>query len=216
MISAYFNITVIAEWCTFFAALLLLDRKTGAWRMFTPLLLLTVAVETAGWYMIYILKSSNNTPLFNLLMILNMTYFIWLPAQSELLQKNKKAIYAVLGAFLLFSLVNLCRIQGFSDYNFYTEIAGDLALLIICCVFYYNILREEKMRNLFRYEYFWLAAGLLFNAIGSIVLYIFIHSLMAYFKETRINVYGYLNYGVNLLFYTSLIIAFICRRKNTK
>lgn len=212
----YFNITVIAEWCTLFGAILMLNKSTGRWRFFIPLLLITVAVETAGWYMIYILDKKNNSFLFNILMIINLSFFIWILSMTELLYQQRKVFYKIIFCFFACALINLFFIQGPWVYNFYTEIAGDLIILIECCYFFYLIMAEEKFRDLFRYEYFWLATGLIFTSFGSIVLYIFLDTLQAYYYKTNLNIYGYINYGVNLLFYTSLIIAFLCRRKNTK
>jgi hypothetical protein len=216
MISTYFNITVTAEWVTFFGSLLLLNKKTGKWRLFILLLFLSICAETAGWYMTYILKKTNNALPFNLLVIITMVFFNWILAESEVLQKIKKAVHISVFFFTAFAVINLLFIQGYFRYNYYTEIAGDFILLVVCCLFFYNILAEENFRDLFRYEYFWLAAGLIFTAMVGIVLYIFPEALQAYYKKTHINVYGYINYGINLLLYTSLIIAFVCRRKNMK
>ena len=216
MLTTYLNITVIAEWCTLIAAIILLNKKTRIWQLFIPLLLLTVVTETIGWYQSYVLKKPNNSMPYNFLMIISIFFFAYLLLAVEPMQKIKKAGYIILIFFIGFSLVNLFFLQGLWLYNSYSETIGDIILATISCYFLYTILREEFFRGLFQYEYFWLSTGLLFSSLGSVLLYIFLDSLQSYYTKTKINVYGCINYGVNVLLYTNLIIAFICRRRNTK
>jgi len=118
--------------------------------------------------------------------------------------------------FMGFGLCNLIFIQGFWKYNTITDVLSSIILAIISCYFFITVLKEEAFRNLFTYEYFWFANGILFYSLGSVVLYIFLDYLGDFYKETKINVYGYINYGLNVLFYGSLVIAFVCRQRNTK
>ena len=50
--------------------------------------------------------------------------------------------------------------------------------------------------------------------MGSAVLNVFLTELQAYADKTHINVYGYINYSVNILFCTCLIIAFYMSTDN--
>jgi len=120
------------------------------------------------------------------------------------------------GIFLVLGLANLFWGQGFWIYNYYSESAGDLILAFICCAFFLRSLRADTYHNFFSNEYFWLANGLLFSSMGSSLLYLFLEELGAYYQETRIDVYGPVNSLLNVIFYVSLIIAFICRWKTTR
>lgn len=106
--------------------------------------------------------------------------------------------------------------QGFRIYNSYSEGLGDLLIAIISCVFLFTLLKEETYRNLFAYEYFWFANGLLFSSLGNALLYFFLNDLSEYEKKTGVAIYDYINYVINIILYSSLIIAFICRRKTTR
>ena len=214
MLETYFNITVIAEWCTFIAAFILLNKRTDKWRLFIPLLFLILCVETIGWYQSNITKIQGNSTPFNFLMIISISFFLWLMAQAKPMVSLKKYFYGVIFSFIVFALVNLLLFQKLAIYNSISEVAGDILLAFFSGYLIYGLIKDEtNERSLFAQEYFWLAAGILFSAMGSAVLYTFLDELLAYYKETKINVYGYINYTVNLLLYVCLIIAFICRRK---
>lgn len=216
MLSNYFNITVIAEWLVFFAAIFLLNRDTGKWRLFIILLFLTLCAESTGWYISNILKKSNNSTVFNFLLIINISFFGWMLTKAEPFKKAKLTITIAIVAFILIAIANLFFIQGLWIYNSYTEMIGDVMLAIICCYFFYVMINETNFRDLLKYEYFWLSTGVLFSSLGGIILYMFLNLLQTYKKQTGINVYGYINYAINLLLYGSLIVAFICRRMITK
>ncbi len=216
MLDGYFNVTIVAEWLAFIASFILLDRKTGIWRLFKVFLFLTLCTETIGWYMNFILKKFNNTLPFNLLLIISISFFISVFSSANPLKKERRKIGFLNAAFLLFALFNLIFLQGLWTYNSYTETFGDQILIILSFSFFYLILRDDEPINLFRYEYFWLANGVLLYALGSVVLYIFSDALYQYYMQTCLPVYDYISYSLNSIFYGSLIVAFLWRHKTTR
>jgi hypothetical protein len=209
----YFNITVIAEWCAFSAAMVLLDKKTGKWRLFILWLFLGLATETIGWYLHNFRNKDPNALPFNILMILRSLFFMWLFSESK---KFYDLIKVFISVFSVFALINLFFFQGYWQYNSYSESLGDIMVVILCCYFIFSLVTQTEYVNLLRYEYFWIAIGLLFYSMGSAFLYNFYKLLAVYRKHTGINVGLYLNYALNVLLSFSLIIAFICRRKATR
>jgi len=216
MLSTYFNITVIAEWCTFTAAILLLDKKTKVWRLFILLFILIIATETTGWYLRTQMHQLNNALPFNLLMIVSTTFFIWFFTKTKYLFKIKQTLVYTGWIFALFAIINLFFFQGFTDYNAYSETLGDIMLSLICCYFLFTLLKDQEYINLLGYDYFWIATGILFYSMGSALLYQFSGVLREYYLESKFDIGTYINYGLNLILYTSLIIAFICRWKVTR
>jgi hypothetical protein len=216
MWAKYFNITVIAEWCTFIAAILLLNKKTKVWRLFILLLFLVICAETTGWYLSIQLHIYGNALPFNILMIVTDTFLIWFFTNTNFLQKIKSQLYYAALFFAIFSIVNLFFFQGLWKYNSYSETLGDIMLSVICCYFLYTLLTNKEYVNLSQLDFFWLATGLLFYSLGSAILYQFSNLLERFFIETKIDIGTYINYGLNLIFDTGLIIAFICRWKTTR
>jgi uncharacterized membrane protein YfcA len=216
MLSSLFNITFIAESCALIAAFVLLNKKTTIWRLFKALLFITLFVEAVGWYLAYIIRISNNNWIFNILLLISSSFTIWMLTNADTLKKERNILMGGVVFFIAFGLCNLFFFQGLWKYNGFTEIIGDLIISIYSCYFFYKALAENIYRDLFQYEYFWIAIGLMVSSIGSAILYIFLDSLTAFYRHTHINIYGYINYILNIILYGSLIIAFICRNRNTR
>ena len=215
-ILTYFHVTNIAELCALAAAALLLGRRAAVWRLFIPLIFLSICMEIAGWYLNTFLHMRYNALPFNILMLINISFYILFFTTTSVFSSYRKWIITSAFVFLVLGLANLFWGQGFWIYNSYSESAGDLILSFICCAFFLKSLRADTYHNFFSNEYFWLANGLLFSSMGSALLYLFLEELSAYYQETRIDVYGPVNSLLNVIFYVSLIIAFICRWKTTR
>jgi len=212
----YFHVTNIAELCAFAAALLLLNKHTGIWRLFIPMILLTICTEVSGWYLNTFLHMRYNALPFNILMLVNVSFFILFFTTAGVFRGYRKWMIAAAAVFVTLGVLNLLCWQGLWIYNYYSEAAGDLVMAFICCTFFLKSLRADTYHDFFRDPYFWLANGLLFAAMGNALLYLFLDELGAYYQATKVDVYGPMNSLLNVIFYVSLIIAFICRWKTTR
>lgn len=213
--AGYFNIITVVEWISLFAAIYLLDKRTGAWRLFIPFLLVSILTEIAGWYMRVHMGVKNGLP-FNLLLLLRILFFIYILTRAEMLVRVKKKLFVFAFVFIAGGLLNLFFYQGLHRYNSFTESMGDIVLAITCCYLLYLLVQDEQQLNLMKQEYFWLANGLIFYLLGSALLFNFSYLLLAYYKRTGINLGTYINSSLNLVLHTNLIIAFICRRKTSR
>lgn len=213
VVNSYLNITLITEWITFLAAIALLNKHTGQWRWFIALLALIVITEATGWYLSYVLHKPNNALPFNILVIIMDCFLLWQLSIAGQLIKLKKAFYISIVVLIIFGLVNLFFLQGWNTYNYATEVLADILLAIGSGYLIFALIRDDDSEmNLFSEPWFWLSIGILFNVTGSFLLYMFLNELQAYYYSTKIDVFGYINYTVNILFYGCLIIAFVCRR----
>lgn len=215
MLSNYLNITVIAEWCSFIAAIFFLDKKTKIWQLFIVLLFLVLIAETTGWYLYSHLHRPNAWP-FNLLMLSSNVFFIWFFSRSVLLKKITRFLTGINILFIVFGTLNLLFFQRFWVYNSYSETFADVVLVIISCYFYYSAVTSKDYINLVSYDYFWFTTGIFFSALGSALLYQFSYLLRQFYTATKIDIGTYINYGINLILYSSLITAFICRWRTTR
>lgn len=216
MLNGYFNVTVVEEWITFFAALLLLDKRTGVWRLFKILFAFILIAETTGWHLRTQGHQHENAIPFNVLMLLTDSFLIWFFAITKWFEKERKILFVSIAAFLMFWIVNILFFQGMWDYNFYSETFVDIILFIICSLFYYKLLQSDEHVNLFKLDYFWLATGVLFSSLGSALLYQFSALFNEYYNNTKIDLGTYINYGLNSILYVCIVISFICRRKATR
>jgi hypothetical protein len=211
-----FNTPVMAEWCAFIAAILLLRKRATIWQLFIPFLFITICAETTGWFIAFILKKRGNSWVFNINLLISVCFSLWMLSNAAPLQKIKNNLYAAIVIFIAFAIVNWIFFQGLFIYDTITEVVGDIIFIITSCYFFYAVLNEETYRNLFRYEYFWFANGLLFYALGGVVLFLFFWYIKTFGRLSQFFVYGYINDALNVLLYGSFITAFICRKMNTK
>jgi len=216
MLSGYFNITIIEEWITFIAALILLNRRTAIWQLFKILMAVILIAETTGWYLRTHGHRHENAIPFNLLMLVTDAFLIWFFARTKWFEKERKMLSISIALFFAFWLINLIFFQGQWIYNYFSERLADILLSEIFGLFFYKLLRSDEYVNLLGLDYFWLATGVLFSSLGSALLYQFSALLNQYNVNTGIDIGTYINFGLNTLLYLSLVISFICRRKATR
>jgi len=213
---SFFHLTNIAELCALFAGIWLLRRDRSSWLLFIPQLLLTILVELTGWYLNTYMHIRQNALPFNILMLITISFYMWFFRQETLFAANRLQLACVAIFFLLGGLANLLFGQGLWKYNYFSESAGDLVLATICCLFFYRHLKTETYRDFFTDAWFWLVNGLLLSSMGSAILYMFVDELGEYYKHTHIDLYDNINNILNIIFYSSLTVAFICRHRVTK
>ena len=213
-----FNTVVSAEYITFVAALFLLSpKRIGIWRLFIPLLFICILAETTGWYQNYFLGINDNALVFNLNYILNTCFTLWMISTAAPLKRFAKRLRLSILLFLAFAFINMFFFQGTKGYDSSTEVFGDIMCIIASCIFFYSALSENEYRNLFRYEYFWFVNGVLFYSLGGFVLYLYYVYLKSMgTMSLGASLFKPVNNILNLLLYSSYIIAFICRNRNTK
>jgi len=224
MLSSLFTTSIISEWFCFFAAIFLLNKKTGIWRLFIPFLALTLIVETSGWYIRYVLGLQqnywvfgikNNHWIFTGRSFISSPFFIFMLLQAKQLAAFKKLGRTLTVIFYAFAIANILFIQKVTKYDSYTEELGCLICVYLCCRLFFNTISDADSNNLLAYEYFWFANGLLFYSLGSATIYLLFDTLS--YENAMNNVHLFTNIIdiLNPLLYGSLIIAFICRRKNS-
>jgi hypothetical protein len=215
MLKSIFGTTVISECISLLAAIIILNRKTKFWLLFIPFLVVTALVDIAGSYMRFVLQQNNFSYLYNILLIMTISFYLLFYTMSAVMEKKRRVLLFLFLIFNLYAVGNLFFFQGFFNYNYYTEVFGDIIIVFSLGFFYYRLLTEEISRLIHRDAFFWLSSGLLLFSLGSIVLYLFRPVIKKYYLTTHINLGGTINDVLNVMLYLSFIIAFICQR-NTK
>jgi uncharacterized membrane protein YfcA len=205
-LAALFDPSYIAECCALIAAIFLLRKGARKWQLFISFLLFTVIIETLGWYINDVIDEGDKYLwVYNLYFLVSAPFYLMIFSDDELLKPYKRQ----------FNL-NMFFGQGPGTLNYYTHVLEDILLAMVCCYLLYKNLKAEKPVDLFSYDYFWLANGLLFYSLGNITMYLFYKFLKGYYEQTHIPVGLYIINVLNVLLYGSLIVAFVCRRKNMK
>ena len=152
--------------------------------------------------------------LYNIYLLLFFSFFIYY--FSELLMRNslKKTIKKVLFLFVIIGVVNLIYDNLlFKDRSLYIVIVGSIFLLITIIVFYFNLLKSDKILNLKKYLPIYVSLAVLVFSLCIPPLEIFGH----YFNPEN-NIYIKLRTSillfVNIIMYSSFIIGFLVCAKN--
>ena len=114
MLQTYFNITVAAEWVAFIAALLLLNKSTGNWRLFIPWLFFVLCIETIGWYKTNVLHIRGNSLPFNINIIVSDVFLLWFLTTSPQIYGKRQYFYRAIAAFVVFAVLNLLFLKNSS------------------------------------------------------------------------------------------------------
>lgn len=216
-LAALFDPSYIAECCALIAAIFLLRKGARKWQLFISFLLFTVIIETLGWYFNDVMETgAKYLWIYNLYFLVSAPFYLVIFSNDALLKPYKRRFNLTIWIFLGLALVNMFLGQGPTTVNYYTHVLEDILLAMVCCYLLYKNLKAEKPVDLFHYDYFWLANGLLFYSLGNITMYLFYKFLKGYYEQTHIPVGLYIINVLNVLLYGSLIAAFICRRKNMR
>jgi hypothetical protein len=210
-----FDPSYIAELAALFAAIFLLRKKSRKWQLFIIYMSFIVAIETLGWLTRYVLKLGGQYDwIYNYYVLISTAFYLYILSLSPLMKPRKNVLSIILVGFIIIALGNMFFLQGLWTFNSYSEVLENIILATVCCYLMYKNLQEDNSVDLLNYDYFWLSNGLLFFSLGNITMHLFFRFLKNFYESTQIPIGLYIIDVLNVLLYGSLIIAFICRRKN--
>lgn len=134
-------------------------------------------------------------------------YFFYNILTSPLIKKLIK--YSVMPV-VAFAIINYAFIQTPFELNSYTIIITNLITILLCLAFFYQVLKEEKLIDLTRSAEVWIVSGtFLYYAVTLPLFVIFILLLRSSAHLT--DVFFQINDLMNIIMYTSYLIAFLCK-----
>jgi len=209
------NPTNLAEIITLLVSLLLVrSRPAGFWRWFVVFMTITLLVETSACY--YRLQyGKSNHSFYNAFMIVQAAFYFFLflkffsPSQIRLL------FSLLLLVFVLFFLGESVLLK-FAGYNLWSRQFLSVYVVLGCCLYYTQLLRQEGTTSPLREPIFWIITGLFAFYFGSIVTFSIYFPLSG---EVRLHYRWFYNTVIGTLsciLYCSWIIGFICRRRHLR
>lgn len=174
--------------------------KYSFFKYFVPLLIMIVAAELCGAYMGQVLHKSNHV-IYNITSPISTIFYCLLFYQYL---RAKKIVPPILIIFIAFTIINLLFLQGMGRFNTYTLILGSLILVILSCLYLYEMLYNEEYLVPVKQPMFWITVGLLFSCLISL-LYWGSYELQI---DVRGQLYRLIVKNAVILRYISFIIAF--------
>lgn len=209
----------IAELMALVAALLTVrDKRSGYWRFFILYLVITLSVESAGFYMRTVLRVSNQQ-LYNFFMLIQALSFAFLFFRFNTNRKIRLRILSGMGIFILFLLgehlviFTAAEPLPHREYLWYTRMLLSVLVTVYSCNFYFYILKSEEVLSPLQYPPFWIVTGLFFYYFGSLPMFAFYNSVSVIKFTGNISFYSLVMGCLSCILYGSWIIGFIWKRK---
>lgn len=155
---------------------------------------------------------------FNSLFLYNwhnvLTTFIIIAVYYKLLTVRHKGLLCVgVGLiFVVFTVMDFSNdsLTNFSTVNFntYTYNVTNLAVVLLCLLYAYQVIQNLEVEDITRYSYFWLNAGFLVYYAGS--MFVYLYMLVAGKKEAQVA--WIINSVLLLTFYLAVSLAYYCSK----
>ncbi len=206
------NPTTLAELAAFVAAtLLLLQYKNGYWRFFIIYCGVLLLCELGGFYLRTVVVKPNHV-LYNLLMLLQAVFFLYLLRRFHFLPKLKKYIGIATIVFLLL-YVTESVVHLFDAYNKISRQFLALEIVLFCCTFYFTLLQNDRVKNPLTYPPFWIVTGLFVYYFGTFVIFVFYNEVSKIKLTGSLSFYTIIIGSLSAILYGCWIIGFIWKRK---
>jgi len=111
-------------------------------------------------------------------------------------------------------LLNLLFIQGFTQFHSYTVALGNMFMIVLCCLFFYELLLHPLEGELRKVPMFWISTGILFFHLGDLSFDLLFNLLKN--DATGKDFFQSINNNLILILYSCFIIAFLCQRSLVK
>jgi len=192
------------------------------YRIFSIYLILTLCTEIFAiawkWYLyktVYWNYSKSNLWIYNsfhLPRILLFILFYYKMIDSIIIKRNILITGAVL---LLFGIIDYLFIQPLHSMNNYTLIFTNIFCVILALLFFRQVLQEKKIIKLSGHPMTWISLGTLLYYAGSLPHFIFFNYLFENYKELALSLLN-IHQALNIIMYTSYLIAFLCKPPSAK
>lgn len=179
--------------------------------LLSPFLLITFLMEVGGVWLGYHGKS--NVWLYNTFVIISSVFYLLLVRNVIISRKVRMFLLYAAILFPVFVMINIFFLQPAKDQFVSISLAlGSLLIVFATIVYFYELFTTDKYINLAKDPFFWICSGLLFFYSCGFPLFAlnnFLYSSSNIFIKNYSSIISLLN----ILLYSSFIIASLCRVK---
>ena len=181
---------------------------------FIPFLIITSIVEIAALGMDRPVKNV----MYNYFLICQFAFYSFAFYKNLNLHKLRKFILFSFLVFLIFFIGTAFSEGGLHEYQSYTSILTAFFIVIYICMFFYEtILPKNSYTKLMTNPFLWVAVGLLFSKLGSVIIFAMFRFLSSIDLQNKgVVVFQTIIKSLNVVLYGSFSVAFILCRNNKK
>lgn len=178
------------------------------------LLFYVLITEQVGRYFREVLHKSN-VEYYNVSTAIEFLVYFYLFSKFFERKRNQLFSKNLLWFYPIVWLINILFIQGFHRFHTYSLIFGSVLIILLCCMFFLELLSITLEVDITKYAPFWLCTGLLFFYTGIISSDL----LITYFNRIRffngqLSLYKIISNILNLILYSGYIMYFVCYHRN--
>ncbi len=160
-------------------------------------------------------KGLSNITLYNVLGTVQIVFYLWFFSQIIMKLSIRNCLKWLVVLYPVFVVLNKLLIQTGLQYHTLTVALGGLMIVLAAIYYFLELFQSEKSVALAQEPAFWIASGLLFFYSCSFPLFTLVNKF--YSPSNKIIFYLiHLSSILNILLYSSFIIAFLCRIKIRK
>ncbi|PVD49540.1 hypothetical protein DC498_24410 [Terrimonas sp.] len=177
--------------------------------LLSPFLLLTFLVEIIALWMGY--NARPNVWLYNFFMIIQPVFYFLLVRNVIRNKRMRSFLLFVSWLYPLFVIINIFFLQPRKDQFVSISYATGTLIIVLSTIFYfYELFTSDKYINLARDPFFWICSGLLFFYSCGFPLFA-LNNFLSSSSNIFIKNYTSIISLLNILLYSSFIIASLCR-----
>ena len=176
---------------------------------FLPFLLFIVIIEFIGKYIGQYLKNPNAW-LYNFSIPIEYLFYSYIFLLCFQTKQFKNITAGIILSFSFFTLA-VFMVNGILTLNKIILITGNLIMVGLCCLYFYELLQSDERINVFSIPMFWIASGILLFNLGEFVYSTFLLILPSDW-DTGASLFRSINNHLLLVLYAFIAIGLLCVR----
>lgn len=176
-------------------------------RWFLPFLLFINIIELSGRYIRKVMHAPNAW-LYNISVPIEYVFYAFFFYTFFKRKFNKMVAKIFLIVFPVWVIINISLVEGFYSFNTHLLIVGSFFMLLLCLLFFIELLRKEDMYNPVTQPAFWIVCGLFLFSAGEFAYDTFSHILMVKWEYGE-KLFHQINNNLIFVLYSCIIIAII-------
>ncbi len=203
----YFEIAAL------FASLIFWKRIRGTFlQWMLPFLIFIVSIELYGRHLRNDLRLPNAW-LYNFSIPVEYLFYAFLFYSYSQKKWIKNFILGFGIIFLLFVLTNLFFIQGHQKMNTNMLKVGSFSMIVVCCLFFVELLSVERVVNYVKEPMFWIATGVFLFNTGEFFYTLFSDYLIHNHLDKTRKLFSSINNKLIWVLYTCITISILCTKR---
>ncbi|MGN6435116.1 MAG: hypothetical protein ACTHMM_01235 [Agriterribacter sp.] len=157
-------------------------------------------------------QSKSNYEVYNLEMITEVTFFLFLYKKIALSKYAVAALNFAISLFVSFSIINLAFLQSIEMFNTNTYTLGSFLLVFACTNYLYTSILKDEVRNPIFSLTFWISLGVLFCYLGNFLFLSNVNHLFSIDEGMALRV-QIISISVNTLLYLLIAVGILCSKQ---